>query len=308
MIWAFVFGIFLPFYRFGNTKLKQIQNLTTNTILVLIAMILASFISLINSPILQEITRTILVFLCLYSQRYFNGGRILVIFLIVYVLLFFYLDPFLQKNDLLPSLNYCLIGLLIGFISTSIFTIIMPNVKIKNPPVNKDSFVIKQAIVITALISTIYISSRFIHLTNPAWVCYSIVIVSTGNYISSLKTSLHRLTGTIIGAIIGILLSHFIFDRYPLMIYSCFIFIFLTYLIIHHNYGLGIAFATIWLVTVFYFLKSDMTVITFTLARIYDTLLGIIFGIIAELILNLLNKKKFQFKFLHYINSKIFFI
>ncbi|WP_395167099.1 hypothetical protein [Francisella salimarina] len=29
MIWAFVFGIFLPFYRFGNTKLEQIKSLAT---------------------------------------------------------------------------------------------------------------------------------------------------------------------------------------------------------------------------------------------------------------------------------------
>lgn len=62
MIWAFVFGIFLPFYRFGNTKLEQIKSLTTNTILALIMMLLASFVSLINSPILQELARGILVF------------------------------------------------------------------------------------------------------------------------------------------------------------------------------------------------------------------------------------------------------
>lgn len=285
MIWAFVFGIFLPFYRFGNTKLEQIKSLTTNTILVLIMMLLASFVSLISLPILQELARGILVFYCLCSQRYFNGGRILIIFLIVYVLLFFYLDPILSENTLLPSLNYCLTGLLMGYISTSLFTIIMPSVDIKTPTINNDSFVFKQAIIITILIVSVYISARFIHITNPAWICYSIVIVSTGNYIISIKTSLHRLIGTLIGAVIGIVLSHFIFDKYPLAIYSCFIFIFLTYFMINHNYGLGIVFATIWLIAVFYFLKSDMTVIRFTIARIFDTLIGIGLGIFAEFIL-----------------------
>ncbi|AFJ42996.1 FUSC family protein [Francisella orientalis] len=284
MIWAFVFGIFLPFYRFGNTKLEQIKSLTTNTILALIMMLLASFVSLINSPILQELARGILVFCCLCSQRYFNGGRILIIFLIVYILLFFYLDPILYENTLLPSLNSCLTGLLIGFISTSLFTIIMPSVDIKTTTINKGSFVFKQAI-ITVLIVSVYITARFIHITNPAWICYSIVIVSTGNYIISIRTSLHRLIGTLIGAAIGIVLSHFIFDKYPLAIYFCFIFIFLTYFMINHNYGVGIVFATIWLIAVFYFLKSDMTVIRFTIAQIFDTLIGIGLRIFAEFIL-----------------------
>ncbi len=54
---------------------------------------------------------------------------------------------------------------------------------------------------------------------------------------------------------------------------------------INHNYGLGIVFATIWLIAVFYFLKSDMTAIRFTIARIFDTLIGIGLGILAEFIL-----------------------
>ncbi|WP_234384268.1 FUSC family protein [Francisella noatunensis] len=160
----------------------------------------------------------------------------------------------------------------------------MPSVDIKTPTINKDSFVFKQAIIITILIVSVYITARFIHITNPAWICYSIVIVSTGNYIVSMKTSLHRLIGTLIGAAIGIVLSHFIFDKYPLAIYSYFIFIFLTYMI-NHNYGVGIVFATIWLIAVFYFLKSDITVIRFTIARIFDTLIGIGLGIFAEFIL-----------------------
>lgn len=284
VIWSFVFGIFLPFYRFGNTKFEQIKSLSTNTILVLIMMLLASFVSFIKSPVLQELARGVLVFCCLCSQRYFNGGRILIIFLIVYVLLFFYLDPELSENTLLSSFNCCLIGLLIGFISTSLFTIVMPNVDIKTPSINKDPFVFKQAILITILITSVYIIDRFVYITNPAWICYSIVIVSTGNYKISIKTSLHRLIGTLIGAAIGIVLSHFIFDKYPSAIYSCFIFIFLTYLIINHNYGLGIVFATIWLIAVFYFLKSDITVIRFAIARIFDTLIGTSLGLFSELI------------------------
>ena len=60
--------------------------------------------------------------------------------------------------------------------------------------------------------------------------------------------------------------------------------IFLTYLIINHNYGLGIVFATIWLIAVFYFLKSDITVIRFAIARIFDTLIGTSLGLFSELI------------------------
>jgi hypothetical protein len=293
VVWAFVFGIFLPFYRFGNTKLEQIRSLLINIILVLIAIILSSIVSLIGSPTLQELTRAILIFCCLCSQRYFNGGRILVIFLIVYILLFFYLNPVLYKNTILISLNYCILGLILGFVSTTICTIITPSVKITTPQINKDLFVFKQAIILTILIAIIYIFSRFITITNPAWICYSIIIVSSGNYNCSIKISCHRLTGTLCGAVFGILLAHFIFDKYPFTIYSCFIFIFLTYLIIHHNYGLGITFATIWLIAVFYFIKSDITVINFIIARIDDTLIGIGIGIIAEFLLFRISRLSF---------------
>ncbi|WP_245806534.1 FUSC family protein [Francisella halioticida] len=52
-------------------------------------------------------------------------------------------------------------------------------------------------------------------------------MVSSGDPKKTLKTSLHRFFGTVIGACIGIILAYLVFNEsYYFSVYSCFIFIF----------------------------------------------------------------------------------
>jgi hypothetical protein len=238
---------------------------------------------MLSNSVTQEMIQFLLIFCCLLSQRYINGGRVLVIFQIVYLLLFFSINPTLNYSNIILAIIYPSCGIIIGLLFTIISFVVLPKMKITFAEVNKDSYIFKKSLCISVLVSAVYVLSRFLYIANPAWVCYSIIIISSGTYNISIKTSIQRLLGTIIGAIVGIFLAYFIFNKYHFTVYSCFIFIFLTYLFVNYNYGIAIGFATIWLITTFYFLNPHMTIVNFVLARVFDTALGITIGIAAEL-------------------------
>lgn len=129
--WAFIFGLFLAYYRFGDSKFKQIKYLSTYTTVTFIVIFIAAIISTIHNPFFKELLRTILVFCCIYSQRFFKGQRLVGLFLIIYALFFFYIYPNLNYNNFFIKNKYWLSGLIIGYISTSIFTLILPKIKIQ---------------------------------------------------------------------------------------------------------------------------------------------------------------------------------
>ena len=89
--WSTLFGIFLPFFRGGNTKNKQISSVILYSIITYI--ILVIFAYSMTLPIgLYVIIRAILIFLCLCTPRYLHHGRTPSIFLIVYLIIFMLLN------------------------------------------------------------------------------------------------------------------------------------------------------------------------------------------------------------------------
>lgn len=159
--WAFIFGTFLPFYCFGTTKKEQVKHLFISSASTYTFILLAAVISMIHNPVIQEFLRFVLVFSCLISQRYLNGGRVLAIFKIVYILLFFYIHPLTTHGDILLAILYPTYGIVIGLIITTMVSLLLPKIEVIFMEVNKDIYVLKKSFYLAILIAAVYVISRF---------------------------------------------------------------------------------------------------------------------------------------------------
>ena len=281
-IWVCVFGVFLPFFSFGCNRFEQLSHILGYTLITFVALSYMLVISLLDEPY-YSICRALLIFACLCSHRYFTGNKILSVFLTVFVILFTYLYPHLETNALLPTLIAYSGGLTLALITTTIMVLLLPRVIITRPPPDKSSYVIKQALRITIIITVIFAFGYLIPVTNTTWICFSALVISESDFWSSSIKALERGLGTVIGAVLGALIAHYLFRNYPSTRYLSFVLIFFTYYYIRRSYAIGIALATIWITASFYILKPTMNIDQFIIARVIDTLIGIGFGLFGEL-------------------------
>ena len=282
IVWACVFGVFLPFFSYGSRYRDNAIHILGYTLLTLLVLTLMLMISLLNEPY-YSICRALVFFGCLCSHRYLTGDKILSVFLMVYVILFSYLYQHIHINSIFLIFSQYAGGILIACVAVLIATLIFPKIVTPIPPPDKDIYVVKQAIRLTLIITAIFVVSHFTAIKNTAWICFSALVISEGDFWRSSKKALERAVGTIIGAVLGGLIAHYLFTAYPYMLYLSFVFIFFTYYYIRQNYAVGIALATIWITASFYLIKPAVNIDQFILARVIDTLVGICFGLFGEI-------------------------
>jgi hypothetical protein len=285
LLWACVFGLFLAFHRFGSSSHQQVFYVVLSGVLGLCAIMLTSLISLLQPPF-SFIALSILLFLSLCLHRYLKGTRVWSIFLVVYILLFHSSFPFLLYPQIAALLFKISMSLMIALIFTCLLIYILPTVNVPIMPSDKNPYLIKRAIRTTILLNVAFLLGYFISVRNVAWVAFSILSICEENLKASLKKSLERGLGTLIGATIGILSAHTLFAINPYLTAAiCFILIFLTYATIAYSYTIGIGLATIWVSASFYLYHLSITFNQFAVARIIDTFLGISIGLVGEFLI-----------------------
>ena len=127
---------------------------------------------------------------------------------------------------------------------------------------------------------------HYLEIKNPAWVGFSLIAVEQNNLGTSLKKAGQRIIGTLLGIILGLLLSHFLFIPYPHTRMLSLALVFGLFASLRYNYTFSIILATILLADLFYYMvPGNVSVEIFLLNRILDTLLGVLIGLVSAQII-----------------------
>jgi len=192
----------------------------------------------------------------LCSHRYLFGSRLPSIFLVVYILVFYLLNPHVTFEQI-PVLSMNVgIGLGLSYALICLFIAILPLSNIPGSLPDKDSYLIKQAIRLTIMLNIAFLISSFFKIAKSTWICFSILVLSEVNMGASFRKALHRFIGTVLGCILGTIFAHFLFQYYFYSLYLAFIILFFAYYFIARNYALGITLATICVTASFYLLEK----------------------------------------------------
>ena len=281
--WSTLFGIFLPFFRAGNTKNKQISSVILYSVITYIMLVIFAY-SMTLPVGLYVIIRAILIFLCLCTSRHYPHGRTPSVFLIVYLIVFMLLNKNPTSTQLLPHIySELLIGLTIGLSCSILFLSAIPFTSVPKTDIDKSTNLIKWAFRITISLNVAFVVSTLLNATNTAWICFAIITISQKTIGGSVQRALRRITGTIIGGIIGAIIANYLFNIYPSTLYICYPIIFISFLYLTRNYAICIAGMTIVVTASFYFFNYNLTPNQFILARILDTLLGVAIGLSGEI-------------------------
>ena len=279
IVLATCFGLFLPFFRFGSTRVTQLRYVSLYGVIAYFFLIGLSLV-LSYLPIdswYRVLAYTLLIFLSLITHRYLRGGRGVGVFLVLYLLIFISMVPSHAHFSQLVFASS--VSFVIGYLSCFVCLFCLPFAAIDCLPPDRGTYLIKNAVRVCVVIDLILMLTRAYPVANLVWVTASALVVSEVDIGSSVKKSLERILGTIIGAVIGVFIAHFMFKPYPVSMYLCLPLIFASYALIAWSYTLGIALITVWLSATFYLIKPGLSLDQFIFARIVDTCLGVLFGL-----------------------------
>jgi uncharacterized membrane protein (TIGR01666 family) len=128
-----------------------------------------------------------------------------------------------------------------------------------------------------------YIISLFFPVGHSYWILLTIIVILKPAYSLTKKRNYERLTGTILGAMIGLLILYFIKDSDVLFVIMLVLMIG-TYSLIRTNYMISVIFMTPYILLMFHLL-SNASLKTIITDRITDTAIGSVIAFLANLIL-----------------------
>ncbi|WP_150468185.1 FUSC family protein [Francisella sp. SYW-9] len=282
--WSIIFSIFLAITCSRVTKNDQIWFILKSSLLSVLVVFITSFGLCFSLPIFLLIL-FFSVFFCYSISAIFDYCERLSIFLVVYIVTVFVFKAQLQL-DFWLSVSYFICGVFLGTATTILCLLILP--RIDFPEVSKVGFnQYHLALRAACAICLGFLIFNISPLYNFAWICYSILVSLRLNVADSVKVSIQRLSATVIGIVLGSILSYEIFIHFPSSIdVTTILLLFLTIVFIEKNYFFGVLFATMILSNVFYIINPvGYTITSYLLVRISDTLVGLSIGIFCSLLI-----------------------
>ncbi len=280
LIWVIVVVALLPFSKIGRTaKMRHLS---------LIAVGIASALTVGITVWLNSIDWLVMTWLLIASfflyclPRYIPGSNSIGLFMLIFMIIAHGL-PGSNPAAVLP----CIEAILLGTLIVTCMNILFDRDKTSLPPIPLDLslYLIQRAFRIAVMIAVAFLISHYFQIQNASWVALTVIIIDQNTLGASAKKAYQRLLGTILGVIGGVLLAHFLFAPYPLSRWSALLIVFLVFLFVRVNYTVSIFFATVLLANVFYLLAGSTSIIDFMLSRLIDILIGVIIGIIGQMLL-----------------------
>ena len=274
---SFFAVVIIPFLLYSKTGITP-----TKRTLSLIPMGIASAIfigitSLIDVGLWAILPWIFIATLILYLvPRYLPGSQLASIFILVFVLLA-YSSPTHHVQEVYERTFAVLVGTII---MTCVNFIFDHDTHLTVPTLDKSLLLIQRSIRMAFTMTFLIFICHYLEIKNPAWVGFSLMAVEQNNLGTSLKKATQRVTGTLLGIILGLLLSHFLFIPYPHTRILSLALVFGLFASLRYNYTFAIILATILLADLFYFMApGSISVEIFLLNRILDTLLGVLIGL-----------------------------
>lgn len=136
---------------------------------------------------------------------------------------------------------------------------------------NFESATFRYALRLTAAMLLGLIIGKFINLQNEYWILLTIVVIMRPGYGLTKQRSKHRIIGTILGGILGILLLIFVDNIHILSILTIFSMLF-GYWLSASDYRIGVTFVTLYVILIYGILNAEAE--SAFIYRLLDTAIG----------------------------------
>lgn len=136
---------------------------------------------------------------------------------------------------------------------------------------NFESATFRYALRLTAAMLLGLIIGKFINLQNEYWILLTIVVIMRPGYGLTKQRSKHRIIGTILGGILGILLLIFVDNIHILSVITIFSMLF-GYWLSASDYRIGVTFVTLYVILIYGILNAEAE--SAFIYRLLDTAIG----------------------------------
>ncbi len=153
------------------------------------------------------------------------------------------------------------------------------------PPCRNKPVVLRALRVALATVAAIIIS-YLLALDNITWPALTVIIVSQASLGASIRKSIHRLSGTLLGVLFGIIVAKYFLVGWPWLKYTAPLLVFFAWYPMLFFYTISAFFITLLVIDAYYFLPlHSATVLQYILSRLLDTGVGIAVALVAEVFL-----------------------
>lgn len=281
LIWVIIIAALLPFSKVGVTPKKRHISLILTGIASALFVAMTIFLNSVDWLVLPWLFISAFVLYCL--PRYITGSYASGLFILIFMVI-----AHSMPGSTIAAVRQSIDGILLGTVIVAGLNVLFDQDKTPLPalPLDKSLYLMQRALRMAVMITLIFFIGHFVKIQNPSWVALTVIIIDQNSLGASVKKAWHRLLGTALGVIAGILLAHFLFAPYPLSRWSALLMVFLTFLFVRVNYAITIFFSTILLAVIFYLLAgSQITIVEFMISRLVDILIGIVIGVVGQLLI-----------------------
>jgi uncharacterized membrane protein YccC len=280
LIWVMVIVALLPFSKIGRTAKMRHLSLIGAGIASAFAVGVTVWLNSTGWVVIAWLLMASFLLYCL--PRYIPGSNATGVFILVFMVI----AHSLPGNNPAAVLS-CVESILLGTLIVTGMNLLFDRDKTVLPPIPLDQslYLIQRALRIAIMIAVVFLICYFVKIQNASWVALTVIVIDQNTLGASAKKAAQRLLGTLLGVIAGILLAHFLFSPYPLSRWSALLIVFLIFLFVRANYTLCIFFGTVLLANLFYLFSGTSSVVIYMVSRLVDILIGIIIGIIGQMLL-----------------------
>lgn len=287
-IWAALVGILAPLSRSGTTKRQQLLYLIEHGIYTLLAINFTAIVLAYTAP-LQLVFFTLLLY-CFYIIPGLRAGALIMgIYLTVYAVFIWslYTQHVFNAVNITGYLVSQSLGASISIVSSLVFLLLLPTANIPTQAKIIDRYLYVRALRVAIAINiAILIAKYYLIHENSAWICFSILIVIQQSLGPTIEKAMNRLIGTLLGILMGFLITWYFAPSHLMVIISSLIFLFFGTVAANKNYAWALFFITLLLVNSFYILQpANVTVHQFMLERVIDTFIGIAIALSCEILI-----------------------
>ncbi len=280
LIWVMVIVALLPFSKIGRTPTMRHLSLMGVGIASALTVGITVWLNSIDWLVMTWLLIASFFLYCL--PRYIPGSNAIGLFILIFMIIAHGL-PGSNPAAVLPCIEAILLGTLIVICMNVLFdrdkTFLSPI------PLDLSLYLIQRAFRIAVMIAAAFLICHYFQIQNASWVALTVIVIDQNTLGASAKKAYQRLLGTILGVIGGVLLAHFLFAPYPFSRWSALLIVFLVFLFVRVNYTVSIFFATVLLANIFYLLAGSTSIIDYMLSRLVDIFIGVIIGIIGQMLL-----------------------
>jgi len=227
----------------------------------------------------------LLLLIILSLPRLLSGLSIAAIFFSVYAILAANFPVEAAHLGLLRAL-YQALGVISGTLVCAVVNLALPRLTVPAMKVDRGSYLFKRAFRISVGITLGFVIARIFHFSHASWIGFAVLVVSQMNLGASVRRAGQRLLGTFAGIVVGIPASLWLFGPYPQTRWLVVVLMFICFVITMRHYATGIFFVTFSLAALYYSLSiSQDGAIPFIIDRFFETLIGVVIALLAEMII-----------------------